>query len=280
MVDTSHAQARKLFIDALWELHRRAGSPSLVKLTWHSQNKLSIDTLSAYLSGEKTDLPAWRLVSAFLTASHATAKSAGLNRVRLGTIQDWEKFWRAATKGDYETLLLIGFPGHPTADHIQVPADALTRPVLQDLKQKILKRQKLLSAGDGLLIGTNRAWYARIYEVKNNVTTIGRDLSCDVWLNEPTVSRQHAKIVRHGDMFILHDLDSKNGIIRSGIRSREFALRSYDELKLGPVGLLFVQGGTGREKFKSQKYDPLRSHLIKDSFSNTSDMGAIGIIDP
>jgi pSer/pThr/pTyr-binding forkhead associated (FHA) protein/MinD-like ATPase involved in chromosome partitioning or flagellar assembly len=54
----------------------------------------------------------------------------------------------------------------------------------------------------------------RIFIVYRDVTVIGRksaDADYDIQLDDRAVSRPHAKIVRHPDGFVIHDLESANG---------------------------------------------------------------------
>jgi len=63
--------------------------------------------------------------------------------------------------------------------------------------------------------------------LRNGVTTIGRGLGVDVRLDDPSVSRLHAEIVRRGPYFYLADL----GLSRNGTRvnGRPVARRVLDD---------------------------------------------------
>lgn len=52
-------------------------------------------------------------------------------------------------------------------------------------------------------------------------TTIGRDPSCDVVIDNDGISRLHATIEAVGDSFVLRDCDSENGITLNGEPCRE-----------------------------------------------------------
>ena len=74
---------------------------------------------------------------------------------------------------------------------------------------------------------------------------IGRDPSCNVWLDDPDVSRRHARI--HIDTAhkraVLKDLDSTNGTLLGRSRVKEETpLTDGDVIKLGPVELKFRDG--------------------------------------
>lgn len=57
---------------------------------------------------------------------------------------------------------------------------------------------------------------------------IGRDMSkCDLWIDSPSISRQHAKISRHAGSYFLEDLGSTNGTTLDGLKltkNREYLL--------------------------------------------------------
>ncbi len=55
------------------------------------------------------------------------------------------------------------------------------------------------------------------------------------------VSRIHARIHRNGDVFILTDLDSRNGTLVSGCRVRTLALEQDDEVRIGDAIFKFVE---------------------------------------
>lgn len=62
---------------------------------------------------------------------------------------------------------------------------------------------------------------------------IGRHHACDVVLTDPTVSRQHARMVFRDGSWIIQDLDSTNGTLVNGTGVGRCALRAGDRLALG-----------------------------------------------
>ena len=73
--------------------------------------------------------------------------------------------------------------------------------------------------------------------------TIGRLPECDVTLDDPSVSRRHARIRRNGMSWSIEDLGSTNGVKVNGSRVGESNLADGDRLQLGSVQLLFSVGG-------------------------------------
>lgn len=93
----------------------------------------------------------------------------------------------------------------------------------------------------------------RIYALESEAITIGRDLSNNIVLPDPEVSRWHLELQRQGSGYTVRDLGSTNGTILNGLRlTGTRALTAFDALELGTgVRLHYVrdpkdiQGGQG-----------------------------------
>jgi hypothetical protein len=71
--------------------------------------------------------------------------------------------------------------------------------------------------------------------------TIGRSRDNDVILDDPRVSRYHARIVQRYGQFVLQDLGSTYGTALNGQVVQECVLRHGDRLALGGVELFFEE---------------------------------------
>ncbi len=83
------------------------------------------------------------------------------------------------------------------------------------------------------------------------ITTIGRDPMADVTINDPELSRQHARLVETAVGYELEDLGSTNGTYVDGqlIAGGPVPLQPGQEIALGSnVTLLFVAGETAVEQ--------------------------------
>lgn len=69
--------------------------------------------------------------------------------------------------------------------------------------------------------------------------TIGRLPDCDLHLDDSTVSREHAAVVRRGDQWWVLDLGSTNGTRVNGRTAGEHALTDGDVIELGDVEVAF-----------------------------------------
>jgi hypothetical protein len=73
---------------------------------------------------------------------------------------------------------------------------------------------------------------------------IGRGSSCDISLSDPTVSRQHARLVVSGDHFVLYDLQSTSGTLVDGEEVDQAAgaqLNNGAVVRLGATRLVFMR---------------------------------------
>jgi DNA-binding winged helix-turn-helix (wHTH) protein len=69
---------------------------------------------------------------------------------------------------------------------------------------------------------------------------IGRDPESALWIDDSSVSRQHARIVVVGSEVTLEDLRSKNGTFLNGKKiGQGTSLSDGDEIRIGPQKMLF-----------------------------------------
>ena len=71
-------------------------------------------------------------------------------------------------------------------------------------------------------------------------TLIGRSPECDVFLDDVTVSRRHAELVRAGETFTITDLGSLNGTFVNRRRIESAPLEDDDELQIGKYRMTFL----------------------------------------
>jgi pSer/pThr/pTyr-binding forkhead associated (FHA) protein len=79
--------------------------------------------------------------------------------------------------------------------------------------------------------------------LEQGVTHIGRGLAADLRLDENSVSRRHAMVVRDGSEARILDDRSSNGTIVNGRRVDQATLDDGDVVKLGRVTLRYLVAG-------------------------------------
>jgi hypothetical protein len=73
-------------------------------------------------------------------------------------------------------------------------------------------------------------------------TLIGRSANCQVTLDDPLVSREHARIRIQGASAVVEDLGSRNGVQLGGQPvSRSAALHNGDRIRIGTQELVFLE---------------------------------------
>jgi pSer/pThr/pTyr-binding forkhead associated (FHA) protein len=117
---------------------------------------------------------------------------------------------------------------------------AITRPAakpadwLDEVRGSISKPGKYLAMfADGR---------TRMIELSDGWSRIGRSRTADIRLDDPTVSRRHAVVVRtpEGDLRVLDDR-SMNGILVNGEQVDWSPLADGDELQVGRYSLIVIE---------------------------------------
>ena len=85
------------------------------------------------------------------------------------------------------------------------------------------------------------------FVLEGDVTRAGRHPDSDIFLDDITVSRRHAEIVRAGDGYSVRDAGSLNGTYLNRERIDDAPLANGDELQIGKFRLVFFAGGPGDE---------------------------------
>jgi pSer/pThr/pTyr-binding forkhead associated (FHA) protein len=70
--------------------------------------------------------------------------------------------------------------------------------------------------------------------------SIGRSAESAIFLDDVTVSRTHATVLKNGNEFVLKDAGSLNGTYINNVSIAEHTLVSGDEFQIGKFHLLFI----------------------------------------
>ena len=77
------------------------------------------------------------------------------------------------------------------------------------------------------------------FELEDDVTTIGRDPANGIFLNDMTVSRSHARIIREGLGARIEDLGSLNGTWVDGAIVNAAPLHDGSSVQIGTFTLIY-----------------------------------------
>lgn len=114
--------------------------------------------------------------------------------------------------------------------------------LLQQAGPEVLSVLKELDANSAMLIsliGPNRG---SRYLIDKESTTIGRIPESEIFLDDITVSRNHALISRVSGGYLLKDSGSLNGTYLNGSLVLDSALTDGDEIQIGKYRMHFFKG--------------------------------------
>lgn len=124
----------------------------------------------------------------------------------------------------------------------RMAGDALEEEKLIDLEQ--------LSADGPLLVVVKGRRIGQTFSLEGTEVSIGRDPHSDIFLDDITVSRKHAKIMLSGTEALISDVGSLNGTYVNRERIDRSSLSHKDELQIGKFKMVFIaqrpkNGGDG-----------------------------------
>lgn len=96
-----------------------------------------------------------------------------------------------------------------------------------------------LPSGSALLIVRRGPTVGARFLLDIPLTIAGRHPDAEIFLDDVTVSRRHAEIVRDGVAFSVRDLDSLNGTYLDGERTAQGALTDGSEIQIGKYRMTF-----------------------------------------
>ncbi|HVO83353.1 MAG TPA: ATP-binding protein [Syntrophobacteria bacterium] len=76
---------------------------------------------------------------------------------------------------------------------------------------------------------------------EDQAIVIGRDRSCQLCIDDPQISRQHARILRRTDSITIEDLNSSNGTFLNGVRIKTGTWKTNDLVTLGRFTRLVIR---------------------------------------
>jgi hypothetical protein len=103
-----------------------------------------------------------------------------------------------------------------------------------------LALEDVVARGATLVIRAGGGRAGETFPLEGERLTVGRRPDCDIFLDDVTVSRDHAVIVARGEEHYLDDLGSLNGTYVNRRRIESHRLSDGDELQIGKYKLAFL----------------------------------------
>ena len=103
-----------------------------------------------------------------------------------------------------------------------------------------------LGEGSAMLISLSGPGRGARFLINSDRTVIGRAVESDIFLDDVTVSRKHAEVIRSGKSYSFKDSGSLNGTYLDGKISEQAELQDGSELHIGKYRLHFFIGGRER----------------------------------
>ncbi len=101
-----------------------------------------------------------------------------------------------------------------------------------------------LPQGSALLIVQRGPHLGARYLLDDPEVTAGRSPNCDIFLDDVTVSRNHARFTRRDDVTYVSDLGSLNGTyVNRELLTSEVALKRGDEVQIGKFRMVYFDSG-------------------------------------
>jgi hypothetical protein len=101
--------------------------------------------------------------------------------------------------------------------------------------------EEVVAEGATLAIRSGGGRAGEIFELSGDQMRIGRSPDAEVFLDDVTVSRNHALLVRRRDGMYVDDLGSLNGTYVNRHRIESHRLTNGDELQVGKYKLTYLE---------------------------------------
>ena len=99
---------------------------------------------------------------------------------------------------------------------------------------------EVIAGGAALVIRSGGGRAGESFPLDGERLTVGRRPDSDIFLDDVTVSRDHAVLVRRGSDYFLDDLGSLNGTYVNRRRIESHRLADGDELQIGKYKLAYL----------------------------------------
>jgi hypothetical protein len=130
---------------------------------------------------------------------------------------------------------------HLTADEEQGDQTTISYKVDETGELKPVDLERVSAEGGALVIRSGGGRAGESFGIESDKLTIGRSPDANVFLDDVTVSRNHALLVRRRDGLFIDDLGSLNGTYINRRRIESHKLEHGDELQIGKYKLTYLE---------------------------------------
>ncbi|HST72728.1 MULTISPECIES: FHA domain-containing protein [Kocuria] len=131
--------------------------------------------------------------------------------------------------------------GEPETTSIQIVGEVLSRAASHKLSPEENAAVSALPPRSALLVAHDSAGAGSRFLLDRDEVPAGRHPSSEIFLDDVTVSRRHARFVRRGDTFEVLDSGSLNGTYVNGDRVDSAVLDNGDEVQIGKFRFTFYR---------------------------------------
>ena len=129
---------------------------------------------------------------------------------------------------------------HLGADSEQRDQTTITYKVGETGELQPVDVEEVAANGGALVIRSGGGRAGESFSIEGDRMTIGRSPDAGVFLDDVTVSRNHALLVRRRDGLYIDDLGSLNGTYVNRRRIESHKLQNGDELQIGKYKLTYL----------------------------------------
>jgi predicted RNA-binding Zn-ribbon protein involved in translation (DUF1610 family) len=100
--------------------------------------------------------------------------------------------------------------------------------------------EEIKTEGPALVVRSGGGRAGEHFLLEKERITVGRSPDCDIFLDDVTVSRRHALVLRRDGQFFIEDQGSLNGTFLNRRRIESGQVEDGDELQIGKYKLTFL----------------------------------------
>jgi hypothetical protein len=121
------------------------------------------------------------------------------------------------------------------------PSDQTMTYSLEEVESgELAPLEELGMEGPALVVRSGGGRAGEHFAPQSERTSIGRSPDCDIFLDDVTVSRRHAVLIRRDGEFFIEDQGSLNGTFLNRRRIESSRIADGDELQIGKYRLTFL----------------------------------------